>query len=225
MSKLDERARAYDFRRVAEEIGVDYDKLERAGTIDRTLRNGVSEVIEFTYEREEIGLSVPTKARLTIGLDERGERKVALITEERDLDVKQYRGIATTEEQRTRLNKGENVLVSDPIKGDYVVAVDKELNRLAGVKRSSILVPRRLGTEEIGFRELDATSVKELRKGEAVDLEIGGNAYRAQVDPVERTYKLSVAVAKKQAQTKAETFVMAPKVNGMRTGGRLRMGL
>lgn len=185
----------YNVREVAQALGISYDDLRRSGQVDKLLRTGVTEALHVRIQSREINgtpLVFETEARLSLGIDKQGQRAVLPILKNATLTLDTYRDMVLSPEQQAQLREGRTIVLKDP-KNDreFLARVDERLNRIAGWKKSAFLVPQKLGSAAVGYTTLEEAQQVALKRGEAVELTIGGKAYRAQVDPADRELRLS----------------------------------
>ncbi len=189
----------YRFEEAAKALGIDAQKLETSGEIDRMLRTGVSSPLKIRLESQAPGrdtVVIETTARLTLGVAQNGSKAVRPVLKASELDTGQYAGVRLTDNQSERLEKGENVLVRNPGDGrEYITRVDHELNRVTGWAKSNIMVPERIGREDVGYGGISRDEQAALKRGEPVQVSVGGRAYVAQVDPVRRELIVSRGIA------------------------------
>ena len=203
----------YDFAAAAKKIGLAKSDLERDGQIERMLRTGVSSALPVKLKSEDGRTQLETTARLALGSDPGGKPQIKIVLRANKLKLDRYRGINIDEESQKKLKDGENVLLEDKGGREYVARVDKDLNRVAGWRKSSIMVPNKLAVGGLGETKLRDEDMASLKRGVAIETQFGGAGFRAQIDPVRRELVLtrSLIKAKKVAAAPLVTEVVGAR--------------
>ena len=194
------RKNELNIREVAKTLDLDYNKLERDGQIKRLFNTGTTNAMPV---RIPLALTdgkpnyISTTARLEVGNDSQGNRAVKILFKEQRPVLDKYRNIQLNPTQQKELKKGKTLVVVDESKREYLIKFDKKLNRVGGVKKSAFLVPERLGSLKEGLTKLNRIQQASLKRGEEVQLEMGGKTMIAKFDPLER--ELNVQRVPKQA--------------------------
>ena len=189
-----------NLREVAKTLNLDYNKLERDGQIKRLLENGTTKAMPV---RIPLALMdgkpnyISTTARLAVGNDSQGKRSVRILLKEQKPVLDKYKDVQLNPTQQKELKEGKTLVVVDESKREYLIKFDKELNRIGGVNKSAFLVPERLGSPREGYTKLNSTQQASLKRGEAVQLEMGGKKMTVKFDPIER--ELNIQRTPKQA--------------------------
>lgn len=188
-----------NLREVTRLLNIDYRKLAREGQVKQLLNTGVTKAIpvRVKLDIEKKDVSINTTARLVIGSDKEGKRTVNAVFKNETPKLDRYRGIELNAEQQNKLREGKTLVVKDSSQIEHLVKFDKELNKVAGMKKSIFLVPEKLGTPKEGYTRLTNTQQSSLKRGEAVQLEVGGRKVTAQLDPIER--KLNIQKSPKES--------------------------
>ena len=182
-----------NLRDVTRLLNIDYNKLAKEGQVEQLLNNGITKALPVQVKidiADKKDVSINTTARLTLGTDKEGNRTVQVVFKNETPKLEKYKDVELSAEQQNQLRNGKTVIVTDSSQREHLVKFDQELNRLAGMKKSIFLVPEKLGSHKEGYTTLSATQQSSLKRGEAVELEIGGKKVTAQLDPIER--KLNV---------------------------------
>ena len=189
-----------NLRDVARTLSLDYKKLEKEGQVKQLFSTGVTKAMPVRLEVAVVDgrpVNIDTTARLVIGTDKEGKRSVNMNFKNDKPQLDRYRDINLNPEQQKELQRGKTLVVKDANDLEHLIKFDKELNKVAGMKKSIFLVPERLGSLKEGYTKLTNTQQASLKQGEAVQLEIGGKKVTAQLDPVER--KLNVQRTPKES--------------------------
>ena len=192
----------YNFQEVTKALGLDYDQLKKSGEIDRVLRSGVGSALTVRVQgKDEVNgrkLTFETTARMSLGIDKDGRRVIQPILKSADLQLDTYRNIRLTQDQQKQLREGKTVILKEPnTEREILAKVDKSLNKIAGWKKSSVLIPQELGNQKIGTAKLEPAQQAALKRGETISLEINGQQLKAQVDPVERQIRVTKPLEQK----------------------------
>jgi len=182
-----------NLREVTRLLNIDYKKLEKEGQIKQLLNNGVTKALPVSIKvdlAEKKDVSISTTARLVLGSDGEGKRTVNAVFKNENPKLDRYRDIELSAEQQKELRQGKTLVITDGSQREHLVKLDTELNRVAGMKKSIFLVPEKLGSPREGYTKLSNTQQASLKRGEAVELEVGGKKVTAQVDPIERRLKM-----------------------------------
>ncbi len=189
-----------NLRDVTRLLNIDYNRLAKEGQVEQLLNNGVTKALPVQVKidiADKKGVTIDTTARLAIGNDKDGNRTVLVVFKNEAPKLEKYKDIVLSTEQQNQLRKGNTVVVTDGKQSEHLVKFDGELNRLAGMKKSLFLVPEKIGSPKEGYTTLSTAQQSSLKRGEAVELEIGGKKMTAQLDPIER--KLNVQQSPKES--------------------------
>lgn len=189
-----------NLRDVTRLLNIDYNKLAKEGQVEQLLNNGITKALPVQVKidiADKKDVSINTTARLALGTDKEGNRTVQVVFKNETPKLEKYKDVELSTEQQNLLRNGKTVIVTDSSQREHLVKFDQELNRLAGMKKSIFLVPEKLGSPKEGYTTLSATQQSSLKRGEAVELEIGGKKMTAQLDPIER--KLNVQQSPKES--------------------------
>ena len=190
-----------NLRDVTRLLNIDYNKLAKEGQVEQLLNNGITKALPVQVKidiADRKDVSINTTARLALGNDREGNRTVQVVFKNETPQLEKYKDIVLSTEQQNQLRKGNTLVVTDASQREHLVKFDQELNRVAGMKKSIVLVPERMGSPKEGYTTLTPQQQSNLKRGEAVELEIGGKKMTAQVDPIER--KLNVQPSIKESQ-------------------------
>ena len=190
-----------NLRDVTRLLNIDYNKLAKEGQVEQLLNNGITKALPVQVKidiADRKDVSINTTARLALGNDREGNRTVQVVFKNDTPQLEKYKDIVLSTEQQNQLRKGNTLVVTDASQREHLVKFDQELNRVAGMKKSIVLVPERMGSPKEGYTTLTPQQQSNLKRGEAVELEIGGKKMTAQVDPIER--KLNVQPSIKESQ-------------------------
>ena len=190
-----------NLRDVTRLLNIDYNKLAKEGQVEQLLNNGITKALPVQVKidiADRKDVSINTTARLALGNDREGNRTVQVVFKNETPQLEKYKDIVLSTEQQNQLRKGNTLVVTDASQREHLVKFDQELNRVAGMKKSIVLVPERMGSPKEGYTTLSPQQQSNLKRGEAVELEIGGKKMTAQVDPIER--KLNVQPSIKESQ-------------------------
>lgn len=198
-----ERTTAKDelnLREVAKFLNLDYKKLERDGQVKQILETGVSKAMPVTVMAtlKDKQVDLKTTARLAMGADKEGKPTVNIVFKQDKPQLERYRDIVLDGKQQEDLRKGKTLVVRDTSDREHIIKFDRELNKIGGMKKSAFLSPEQLGSPKTGYTKLNNSEKASLKKGDAIEVEIGGKKMKAQLDPIER--KLNIKSGPSQSQ-------------------------
>lgn len=176
----------YNFGELATRLDLDYAWLSDRGYVAKVLRYGISDVLEITTRKDGVVMDdIRTLARLIRTYDDKGKRAIGVIARAPELQLDVYRGKDVPLAKRERLLAGETVCLEDITGRAYIVRLDRALNRLLGRKKARIIVPTRLGDDQIGWTDLTLAQCGALKDGQPIAVTIAGQPYCAQIDAID----------------------------------------
>ena len=189
-----------NLREVTRFLNLDYNKLAREGQVKQLFETGVSKAMAVKIQTsgpEGKSIDLNTTARLAVGTNREGKPEIKMVFKNDTPKLDRYQNIDLTPNQQKELQRGNTLVVGDSSGREHIIKFDEQLNRVAGMKKSAFLAPEQLGSPKTGYTRLTNSQQAELKKGNAIEVEIGGTKVKAQLDPIER--KLNIEKSPKQS--------------------------
>lgn len=188
-----------NIREVARVLNLDADELIRQGHLKQVLETGVSKAMIVRFPLGQVdgrSVEVSTTARLALGRDREGNRQINVVMKKDKPTLDRYLGMDLNADQQEQLRKGKTIVVKDNSDREHLVKFDQELNKVAGMKKSTLLAPEQVGTSSTGYTKLDNQQKAAIKQGQAVQVELRGKAFTVEVDPIERKLNITPTTPK-----------------------------
>ena len=202
------QAKEYNLAEVAKFLNLDYQRIKQNGQVDQLLKTGVTSAMPVKIQAGGMdgkSITVDTTARLALGTNKRGEIAVKAVFKENTADLSRYKDITLSADQQAQLRAGKIVVATDRYTQEHLIKFDRELNRVAGMKKSRFLVPEQVGNPKQGYVRLSAEQQADLKRGRSITAELGGRTIAITLDPIER--KLTTEPVKQQQKVATQEEV------------------
>lgn len=202
------QAKEYNLAEVAKFLNLDYQKIKQNGQVDQLLKTGVTSAMPVKIQAGGMdgkSITVDTTARLALGTNKRGEIAVKAVFKENVAVLSRYKDINLSADQQQELRAGKIVIATDRHAQEHLLKFDRELNRVAGMKKSRFLVPEQIGNPQQGYVKLSTEQQADLKRGRSIVAELGGRSVALSLDPIERKLTTEPIAQQQKVATQQET--------------------
>ena len=183
-----------NLQQVTQFLNLNYQKLVKEGQVRQLFETGVTKALPVKIQTRGPGgvpVDLTTTARLVVAPNREGNPEVQIVVKNEGMQLDRYRDIDLHPEQQQELLDGKTLVVRDRSEREHIIKFDRELNRVGGMKKSAFLAPEQVGSSQTGYAKLDSRQQAELKRGNAIEVEVRGTPVKVQLDPIERRLHLS----------------------------------